>query len=725
MRFDIQNGFVLSVSEASGEKEAVVPAGVTGLGQRALADTAFETVRLPEGLKKIESGALAGCAALRELELPASVQSVSAGAFSGCVALARVRLSENMPLYGEQLFTGCTALRRAEGTDSGSWAEYEPKTAVLTLHQLGGWKGTVLAGLFVDSALLRSGTVLECLDEAGKRLWALWLPVGEQSAELKERLRDQLYSAEPFRFAALDELFRSLKEEKNKLLYALLRLLYPLELSGEVEIMLRNLLRRWATACARYLVEDGRLELLKAGVEAGLLDGADQAELLPLAEEKGCAGELRELFTGKSAAEAESVETLTPVQIKMLNSPVYARLMERKEKLRRASLERMAKNGESLEQLLREGVRADDRAKVRYYLSGSVVDAAVLYECALLAIENDDIYMLQDLIEAMHGLEPMQAGLLLEHAAVGGKTGVVRFLCANLAEIIPFNRALGYALRQASFDMADAILKREDQKLTTAKMIRDVYVARMNKPEQAELERRIVDLGYIDYNYYDDDFRYMLLNTNRNGLIGDEFYETHYTPVKLAGTEERITFIRRMKEAGYFGDKELSYLCYLACDADEIAIAQALVELGAPDFDVKRCSIEANQQTVLEELGDMLTSNPARPSDEKFAFILSRLKPGEKMKMQVKYLLKTANVSRALAILKHSSLENVEDVPMTIDYFVRHNSLEAVELFCQWGKADDCFEAARTLENTEIVAWILDYQNRHGTRADIQDRFEL
>ena len=272
--------------------------------------------------------------------------------------------------------------------------------------------------------------------------------------------------------------------------------------------------------------------------------------------------------------------------------------------------------------------------------------------------------------------------------------------------------------------MASAILSREDQELATAKNIRDLYVSRLNKPEQAELERRIVDLGYIDYNYYDDDFRYMLLNTNRNGLIGDEFYETHYTLVKLASTEERIAFIRRMYVEGFFKQEDLNYLCYLAADADEIAIAETLVQMGA-DFDVKHCSIEANQQTVLEELGDMFTSNPHRPSDEKFAFILSRLKPGEKMRLQVKYLLKTANVSRALAILKHSSLDYCEDVPMTIDYFVRHNSLEAIELFCQWGKADECFEAARTLENTEIVAWILNYQNAHVGHTAVEDRFDL
>ena len=725
MLFDIQNGFVQGFTTESGETEAEIPQGVTGIGQHALAGAALRRITFPDGLKKLESGALRDCAALEEAELPGSVQSISAGAFEGCAALRRVRLSENMPVYGEQIFSGCTALRRIEGIETGSEAEYDPKAAVLTLRRRGDSRGAVLAGFFVDSGLLRSGTLLECTDGDGPRLWALWLPVGEQSAELRDKLRDLLYTPLPLRFAACDELFRSMKEEKNKLMYALARLLYPVELNQEVEIMLRNLLRRGATACAGYLVEDGRLNELRAAVEAGLLAEAELSALLPLAEEAGCTARVREIFEARQSAGTSGAESLTPAQIRMLNSPVYARLMERKEKLRRASLERLAKNSEGLEQLLRDGVRSDDRAKVRYYLSAGAVEDGVLFDCARLAVENGDIYMLQDLIEAMHQLSPINAGLLLEHAAIGGKTAVVRFLCLSLKDVTPYHRALGYALRQADFEMANAILGRADQSLKTAKDIRSAYVKRAGGPRVQELERCIIDLGYVDYNYYDDDFRYMFLNTGRNGLVGDEFYETHYTLIPLASAEARIAFIRKMHEAGYFGMKELRYLCYMATDADEISIARAMVELGAGDFDVRECSILANQQTVLEELGDMFTSNPNRPSDEKFDFIISRLKPGEKLKMQVKYLLKTANVGRALAILRHSSPENVEDMAMTIDYFVRHNSLEAVELLCQWGQSDACFEAARTLENTEIVAWILNYQNAHGGHETIEDRFEL
>ena len=80
---------------------------------------------------------------------------------------------------------------------------------------------------------------------------------------------------------------------------------------------------------------------------------------------------------------------------------------------------------------------------------------------------------------------------------------------------------------------------------------------------------------------------------------------------------------------------------------------------------------------------------------------------------------------RALAILKHSSLEDCEDVHLTIEYFVEHNSLEAIELLCNWGKADECFEVARAHENTEIVAWILNYQNAHVGHTEVEDRFEI
>ena len=726
MRFEIVNGFIQSYAAEAGEKEAILPAGTEGIGQYAFDGAELEKIVFPEGMKKLETGAFRGCLKLTELELPASVQSISTGAFEGCAALERVRLSENMPAYGERIFAGCPALRRIEGIESGSVAEYNPRTAVLTLHRRGGEKEALLAGFFAESGLLRSGTLLECLDETDKRLWALWLPGGEQSAELKDKFLDLLYTAAPMRFATCDELFRSIKEEKNKLMYALTRLLYPVELNSEVEIMLHNLLRRKPTACASYLVEDGRIAELQAAAEAGILKGVNEKELLALAEDAGSTEEVRAILAGVEVAQdSGAMEALTPAQIKMLNSPVYARLKERKEKLRRASLERLAQNGESVAELLQKGVRAGDRNQVRYYLAAGTVDGDTLFECAKLAVASDDIYMLQDLIEAMHGITPQNAGLLLEEAAAGGKSGVVRYLCRSLPEITAYHRALGYALRQADFDMANAILSRQDQSLKTAKDVRDAYMKLAGKPDVRILERRIVDLGYADYNYYDDDFRYMFLNTGRCGLIGDEFYETHYTLVKLASMDDRIAFIRRMAEAGHFGKKELRYLCYLATDSDEIPIAAALTELDAGDFDVRECSILGNQQTVLEELGELFTSNPNRPSDEKFNFILSRLKSGEKLRMQVKYLLKTANVGRALAILKHSSLETCEDVPMTIDYFVRHNSLEAVELFCDWGKSDECFESARSLENTEIVAWILNYQNAHGGPAAIEERFEL
>lgn len=724
MTYTIENGVIFSYSERGDEDTAILPADAAGIGQRAFADAPFRRILLPEGLQRIEAGAFSGCASLEELEIPASVHSISTGAFSGCASLEKVALPEQLPVYGEHLFTGCPSLRLIKGLQSGSAAEYDPGKGVLTLHSSGGGCSSCLAGFFVDSALLRGGTVLRCLDEGGKCLWALWLPGGESSDGLREGLRSLLYTAGPVRFSAYDDLYRCVKDPRNRMYFALYRLLYPVEMDQAVSIMFRNQLRRSADECACALIEDGRMEELRAAAAAGLLNRAGEESVLRCAALHGCEEAVRAALAARPDGD-DRMEKLTSAQVRALNSPVYARLRERQEKLRRASLERLARSEGGLGQLLLNAVRADDRTRVRYYLASNYLDASVLFDAAALTIQNNDVYMLQDLTESAHGFTPSQAALLLEQAVIGGKTEIVTFLCAALPEIGTYNRALGYAMRQADFRMAQAILQRKDQRLKTAESVRAEFTRRMDRPEQAEMARCVIDLGFVEYSYFDDDFRYFFLNTGRNGLVGDEFYETHYVLVRLAGIPERIAFLHKMADAGLFGEEELRYLCYLAADADEIPLAKELVSMGVSGFDVRRCSVIANQQTILDSLGDMFTSNPKRPSDEKFSFIISQLKPGEKLKLQVRYLLKTANVGRALTILKHSSPENCEDMALTIRYFTEHNSLEAIELLCQWGLSDECFLEAQAMKNTEIVAWILNYQNLNGGHEDVDDRFDL
>ena len=723
MNYEVKNGFVLTYTAGEDEKAVVLSEEITGIGQRAFTDAAFESFELPLGLEKIESEAFSGCSAVTEFRLPSSVSSISSGAFSKCASLTRVWLPDRLPAYGEQLFSACPALRRIDGVDSGSWAEYDLKAGRLSLHLRSGQVGALLAGCFYDSNLLRAGTVLDVFDESDRLVWSLWLPVGESSVDLREGILTQLYTVHEAKLSKYDELYRCVKDPKNRLYFALYRLLYPVDMTQEVSIMLRNHLRRSASECVCTLITDGRMNELRAAAAAGLLDRASMDVILPCAAEYDCEEEVKALFSGKSA-EKDEFQHLNAAQIRTLNQPIYERLMKRQEKMRRASLERLAQQEGGMEQLLREAVLSGDRNRVRYYLSGSYIDASILFDCAILAVNSGDIFMLQDLIDGMHGIDPDKAGQLLEQAVIVGKISVVQYLCSHIPEITPYNRALGYAMRQADFSMAHSILSRSDQRLKTAQDIRQEFVSRMNQPSMAEISRVIIDLIFVEYSYFDDDFRYFFLNNGRNGLVGDEFYETHYTLVKLAGTEERISFIHKMIDAGHFTAKHLSYLCYLATDADEIPIAKALSSMGI-EFDVEECSIIGNQQTVLHYLGDLFTSNPRRPSDEKFAFIISLLKPGETLKLQSKYLLNTADVRRALAILKHSSLEDCEDIALTIDFFVQHNSLEAIEILCGWGKADECFEVARACENTEIVAWILNYQNQHVGHAEIEDRFDL
>ena len=56
----------------------------------ATTSTQIRSVRLPEGVKKIEENAFRGCSMLESVSLPATLESIGFGAFYGCKALKSV-----------------------------------------------------------------------------------------------------------------------------------------------------------------------------------------------------------------------------------------------------------------------------------------------------------------------------------------------------------------------------------------------------------------------------------------------------------------------------------------------------------------------------------------------------------------------------------------------------------------------------------------------------------
>ena len=154
-------------------KEAVIPAGVTAIGERAfsgcaalssveipssvtaIGDFAFKgcnitelshpclTIKggvaikdgkvqycasqareivIPAGVTEIGCGAFMDCTALASVVIPAGVTEIGWAAFSGCTALASVVIPESVTEIGERAFKGCKSLAAVEfGGTKAEW----------------------------------------------------------------------------------------------------------------------------------------------------------------------------------------------------------------------------------------------------------------------------------------------------------------------------------------------------------------------------------------------------------------------------------------------------------------------------------------------------------------------------------------------------------------------------------------------------------------------------
>ncbi|MBQ8930523.1 MAG: DUF3160 domain-containing protein, partial [Oscillospiraceae bacterium] len=535
MAFIIENDLLVKYEQEPGAVSVTVPDTVTGIGQRAFQGCTLETILLPETVTRVETGAFAGCARLREMRLPAGVNAVYSLAFEGCAALERVVLPENLQHYGEHVFRGCEKLTRMESPDG---------RVVLTCEDLEktgirfaipeDYTNQAQIGLYLDAVCKSSCRLTVVSAETGETLYQLWIAFDKETPELQQAVRALFYDTYDYDFARSDSYFRSMKSTRNKAMYAFLRLKYPYQLGDEYAILFRNFLKRFATNALSFFIDDDTPEELAFAEQIGMFEKADFEELIDYSREMGkedFAQRLTECQNRRDSGAGTGVHTLTPAQIKKLNEPVFQRLQEKKARLRRAAEERLARTAgnETLISALIENVKADDRAAVCRLLAdgADVIDRDTLVSCCRIAVENDDSYMLQELFEAMPALDGTLAADMLEAAVIAGNLSTVKFLCVYAKEINPYNRALGYTLRQANYEMAKAILSRDDQMLKSASYIKNVYKSLGEGPELEILKSRLVDVQYLEYNYYDDDFRYILLNCSRNGLIGDEFYDIY------------------------------------------------------------------------------------------------------------------------------------------------------------------------------------------------------
>jgi len=88
-----------------------VPVGVRCIGPSAFAQLPVQTVRLPEGVGRLQHGAFSYCEQLETIELPTTLRQIDGYIFHGCTALKKVVFREGPTKVGHAMFSSCTALK--------------------------------------------------------------------------------------------------------------------------------------------------------------------------------------------------------------------------------------------------------------------------------------------------------------------------------------------------------------------------------------------------------------------------------------------------------------------------------------------------------------------------------------------------------------------------------------------------------------------------------------
>lgn len=86
-----------AMNHPSNKESLVVPQGVKALGNSSLANGAYKSISLPEGLETIGAGALYCCSLLTELTIPAGVTAIGSQAFAGNPDFTKIELKSKVP----------------------------------------------------------------------------------------------------------------------------------------------------------------------------------------------------------------------------------------------------------------------------------------------------------------------------------------------------------------------------------------------------------------------------------------------------------------------------------------------------------------------------------------------------------------------------------------------------------------------------------------------------
>lgn len=101
---------VIGVDDTSTEFSGRIPYGAHAIDDEVFSDCPYESISIPDSVKRLGNCLFENSKALEKVKLPASITELPPYLFSGCSALTKVNMPDNLTEFPEGLFKDCTSL---------------------------------------------------------------------------------------------------------------------------------------------------------------------------------------------------------------------------------------------------------------------------------------------------------------------------------------------------------------------------------------------------------------------------------------------------------------------------------------------------------------------------------------------------------------------------------------------------------------------------------------
>lgn len=101
---------LVGVDDTSTEFSGRIPYGVHAIDDEVFSDCPYETVSIPDSVKKLGACLFENSKKLQKVKLPYSITELSPYMFNGCEALTKVTMPNELAILPEGLFQNCTSL---------------------------------------------------------------------------------------------------------------------------------------------------------------------------------------------------------------------------------------------------------------------------------------------------------------------------------------------------------------------------------------------------------------------------------------------------------------------------------------------------------------------------------------------------------------------------------------------------------------------------------------